>query len=199
MTNVDALLESYQPTQELRRLGFKDEDLAASRFSPKYLDQPFDEWPFTFPVSVTQPAIAHLKRYLAYHWALIEGPRVGGIGVAEAYRYVSDFLTASDISRYENYRKEQANRAKKPRSKIFEDGRTIVDPIQKLANNPGCREMSAAELWPHFLHVLDDAGLDPEENGSSCTYFDYRGKMRKISFSTFQNHISKLRKSSASR
>lgn len=93
----------------------------------------------------------------------------------------------------------QAARARKPRGKTA-DGRTIGEIVGKLIRKPELLGCSAKELWPHFYAALEEAGLDPQEEGKvksgrSAGYsYEYRGRRKSISFKHFANAVSDLRK-----
>jgi hypothetical protein len=96
-------------------------------------------------------------------------------------------------------RKQQSGRAKQPRLKIGdgENASTLTQEIEKLALAPRYAELSAKQLWPIFIGLLDEYHLDPVEDtsdplNSKCTY-DLGGQPRQISFKRFSNAVAKSR------
>jgi hypothetical protein len=92
------ILEQYAATVKLRKLGFTDEHLDAIRFSRKYRERPFDEWPITWhpsaPVENNPTIISDMKNFAAYRFALIDGYTEGGHGVGEAWSHVTEIACA---------------------------------------------------------------------------------------------------------
>jgi hypothetical protein len=95
----------------------------------------------------------------------------------------------------------QRCRAKKPRGKVTEEGRTLGQVIELLVSKPEYGDSSASELWTHFYAELDRLDLEPKDknqgklNKSSYSY-EFGGKRKIISYGRFANLVSKYRKKS---
>jgi hypothetical protein len=107
--------------------------------------------------------------------------------------------TARDLAPFLALAEAQSKRARKPRGKVGDDGKTLNQVIGALAlNHP---ELTAKELWPRCFAQLDELGLSPEEipygsglRKSAYRYDTSRGTKR-ITFGQFSNVVSKTRRS----
>jgi hypothetical protein len=94
----------------------------------------------------------------------------------------------------------QRDRAKKPRVKLTEEGRSIRDVIKDIALHSEHRDKYAKELWPHFFAKLEQLDLEPTERDSAETgshkwaySYNLNGKPRSITYSHFANIVSACR------
>lgn len=94
----------------------------------------------------------------------------------------------------------QRERAKKPRRRVSDDGKTISGVIGRMALSREHEEESANELWPRFYGELDHLKLNPSEvnyptdpKKSAYEYDDAKGERRSISFGQFANVVSDYR------
>jgi hypothetical protein len=97
--------------------------------------------------------------------------------------------------------KAQRIRAKKPRGKVTDDGKTLNQVIETLASKAEHRCLTAPALWPHFFAALDQLGLDPEELSQSNTRklaysYDFKDKRKTIGYRRFATFVSDCRKKS---
>ena len=95
----------------------------------------------------------------------------------------------------------QADRARKPRGKITEDGETIGSIIKNLALSVENQGESAKSLWPRLYAELEERGLAPQDidgNGSDLRTTKYlyfaNDERRSITFRQFANCVSDSRK-----
>ena len=103
-----------------------------------------------------------------------------------------------------NFRKDQSKKAKKSRGKVTEDGKTLTQIINKLANSPRYNEYPAKELWTVLLGEINELGIDFEAYGDESydkdldryilIYSTDRLKGRSKTFKSFQNDVSRARK-----
>jgi hypothetical protein len=165
------LLEAFPATKKLRELGFTDEQLTSSRFSRKYLGYPFDEWPFTWPddapVEGNPMSLIHLKSYLAYRHALIDGPKLGGLPMIQGRM---------------NHLAVQSANAQKKRGFLPELGMSMKDFIPQFCRRPEFREQTAKQIWPHLFSELNIRGLDPEEQEDGSYTYSFKDGTKSISF-----------------
>jgi len=97
--------------------------------------------------------------------------------------------------------KAQRRRAKKPRGKVTEDGRTLDQVIEQLVSKTGSRDYSAPELWSPFYAELDQLELDPKDmnpgNMKKAFYsYEFGTERKTITYRRFANLVSKYRKKS---
>ena len=97
--------------------------------------------------------------------------------------------------------KSQRSRAKKPRGKVTDEGKTLNQVIETLVYRPEYRFSSAPDLWPHLFAELDQLGLFPIELSArilrkSAYSYEFSGKRKKISYVRFANLVSRIPKKS---
>jgi hypothetical protein len=102
------------------------------------------------------------------------------------------------------HKETQSNRAKRPRGRITEDGKTINQIIADLVLRAEHRDETAKELWPHFSAELERYELNPTErphptDHKKCAYaYTVDGRPKRISYGQFANVVSRIRKSKKS-
>jgi hypothetical protein len=193
------MLERHPSTIYLRKLGLTDLHLDAMRFSRRYRDRPFEEWPLTWHPSVLVEAnptiLKYMKDYASYRFALIDGPAEGAHGVSEAFSHASETLTGRLVEDRLKYLANQKAKARKPRGVIPEIGMTIGDLAKQFARKPDNRPLTPRELWPRFGSEMNFNRLDSELVEDTYEYLD--GKC--ISFRTFANYVRRARKEDKAR
>lgn len=104
------------------------------------------------------------------------------------------------------YREVQRARARKPRGKVAEDGRTLSQISRDFVLRPEHHDQSTKKLWPHFFAELDRLELDPSEiahpmnlSKSAYAFCDDKGNERKIAYGRFANIVSRVRQKKKSR
>ena len=96
----------------------------------------------------------------------------------------------------------QRRRAKRPRGKITDDGKTLNQVIEILVFKPEYLDLSAPELWPHLFAELNRLLLDPREipnkkNSKKSAYtYCFNSKDKSITYGRFANLVSEYRKKS---
>lgn len=187
-------LETHFLTCELHRLGVTEEQRQATRFRETNKGVPFDSWAFTFPGTIPMQAFSLVRAYVALRWLILENPSPSR-DRDDAWRLISETMAALTLAKA---RDAQSERAKKPRGKITDDGRTIGEVIAKLALTQYPTE-PAKGLWTHLWAVLEAEGLNPEEvtdpkNPHGLAYvYDFRDRRKKITFRRFEGVVSKAR------
>jgi hypothetical protein len=195
---------SHELTLRLKHQGVTDEQLEAMRFRPRQESWPFDQWSFTWGAGTRLAAIPLIKAYCALKWLILENPEYSR-DKHDAWHLVSVTVAAPIYRIGLSHKEAQRLRAKKPRSKLTEDGQPIPSIIEQLALSPDHRDETAEELWGHFFHKLDEAKLRPKEKHHSdprkCayTYKPYNGTETSITYGRFANLVSKYRKNHVSR
>ena len=97
--------------------------------------------------------------------------------------------------------KAQRRRAKKPRGRVTDDGKTLRQIIETLVAKPESRDLSAPELWPRLYAELDQLDLDPKEinpgklKKAACSY-QFNSKRKRITYRRFANLVSEFRNKS---
>lgn len=124
----------------------------------------------------------------------------GAILTFENYAATSDEAMSGLANAGFKHRKEQSDKAKKPRGKVGEDEETLSEIIGRLALC-GDQEESAKALWRKFYGELDRLLLDPVEKEhptelqkSSYEYTPDKGRRKKITFGYFAGVVSAFRK-----
>ncbi len=102
-------------------------------------------------------------------------------------------LVRPPIKEYFKSRKNQSERARKPRSPLPKLVATLVGRHPK--------ETRSGELWPHFVSMLAEEGYDPEEKPNrrqpkkkKVIFTDEDGKERSCTFGTFSTSVSNARR-----
>ena len=193
---------SHELTLRLKDLEVTDEQLEAMRFRPKQESWPFDQWSFTWGTGTTPlAAIPLIKAYCALKWLILENPEPSR-DKDDASLLVSAAMAAPIYRAGINHKETQRLRAKKPRSKLLEDGQSIHSIIERLALSPSHRDETAMELWPCFFHELDDAKLRPSEinhpdpKKRAYNYKPSNGGRTSITYRRFANLVSEFRNKS---
>jgi len=190
-------LAAHKITRKLRNLGVTDEQLKSVQF--KNQSGPFDQWPWGSSGTLPSRAIPSAKAYCALKWLILENPTCSR-DKDDAWRLVGEAMFPLPARPSPRISYAQSERAKKPRGKITDDGKTIGQAIEKLAK---WRNDGARELWPHLFALLSENGLNPVEiedprNPRKTTYvYDFMdGRKRKeMCFGRFANIVSKIKKS----
>ena len=199
-------LETHYLTRELARLRVTDAQLQGMRFTGTNKDWPFDQWSFTGLGTIPRQAIPLVKAYCALKWLILENPS-NSRDKDDAWRLVSETMAAPTFAIGERTRYAQSTRAKKPRGRINDDGRTIDQVIRELALKPQYRRNPAIELWPHLRGLLGE-DLDPQEitdqrnpeDPKKWAYtYDFKGGRKQITFLRFKDIVSQARRKKKSR
>lgn len=196
-------LETHCLTRELQRLGVTEEQRQAMRFRGTNKGLPFDRWSFTFLGTTPILAISLVRAYAALKWLILENPSYSR-DKEDAWRLVAETMAAPTLAIGERARDAQSKKAKKPRGRITDDGRTMDQVIARLALTQYPRE-SARAIWTHLGAVLEEEGLSPAEivdteDPQKWTYeYDFNDQRKRISFRRFQAVLSKARREKKSR
>ncbi len=153
-------LQTHELTRMLEVLGVTNEQLQGMRFTPTNKERPFDQWSVTFLGSTPPETISLVKAYCALKWLILDNPS-SSRDKDDAWRLVSETLAAPTFKIGENTSCSQSERAKRPRGKITDDGKTLGQVIRELALKPEYRRDTARDLWPH-LRVLLGEDRDPK-------------------------------------
>jgi hypothetical protein len=199
--------------RRLGELGATDGDLTALQFSKfKPAEQPFSMWAVWAPQLLPQQEervwrlmSEHFdlcKAHCAYRWLLLDNPP-SSPNTEAAWNYITHVLAIPIYESGIRARENQQKRAQKPRAAVGDGGESLHQIIGALSSKPEYRELRAKQLWPHLRSALDDHGLDPVEvdapgdiRTAAYTY-DFQAGRRRISFGSFANIISRLRKKSS--
>ena len=197
-------------THRLRAAGATEADLEVIQFSKFKPDLPFSMWSVWAPGQPEQEArldkllLEHsglCKAYCTYRWLILDDPPSSPNKEA-GWNYLAHILALPiyelGIKTIEN----QQKRAKKPRSAVGDDGETIHQIIATLISKPENRDLRAKELWPHLRAALGWHGFDPRDEhvtGDARDAYSYvfRDGRRRISYGSFANIVSRLRKKSS--
>jgi hypothetical protein len=191
-------LANHEITKELRRRGVTEDQLAAMRFrTSSRRERPFADWSFTWADGTPLEVLPYVKPYCALKWLTLDDPPAAR-DKDDAWEYVNNATIAPVVAIGLKHQEEQRGRARRSRVKITEEGETIGQLVERLANSPEHREESARGLWFHFFALLDQIGADPEELASSdprkqAYKYAFREKRRKISYGQFANLVSVAR------
>lgn len=109
------------------------------------------------------------------------------------------------VLRWTEFSQSQSHKAKLPRGRVEDDGRTLSEIIKTLARTLKDELgdwVPAGGLWSEFYSQLDRIGLNPGEifdRDQKKNYIEYGflGRRKRITFGTFANAISKARKTHA--
>ena len=142
------------------------------------------------------------KAYCAFRWLVLDNPP-SSRNKDDAWTYINQILAAPIYQFALETRENQKKRATQPRVAKGDRGETLHQIIQALVSRAEYGDLRAKHLWPHFRSALEEHGLDPKDKAaagsdprkSSYTY-DFRDGQRQISFGSFANLVSKLRKKS---
>lgn len=122
------------------------------------------------------------------------------LGPLEGLALLNDKELAENVDKGIRYRQLQSKKARKPRGKVGDDGVTINELIGRLALAREYMELSAKELWQHFISVLDHQGLNPTETPAagadwkkSVIEFDFKDRQKSITGGQFANVVSDYR------
>jgi hypothetical protein len=193
------LLERHPLTAQLRDLGMTPEQLDAVRFSTKNQGCPFDLWSITFAEGTPRDAIGLLKSYCTLKWLILEKPP-SSRDTEDAWRQVSDTTFAPIYAIGLRAKEAQSKRARRPRGKVTDDGKTIHELIAALLSKREHQDMSAKELWLPFYAELEEHGLVPEEKHDPADptrpiyEYEFNGRRKHMSYGQFANTVSKIRR-----
>jgi len=137
---------SHEITLQLKRIGATETQLDAMRFRPNNTGRPFDQWTFTWGPGTPLTAIPFIKAYCALKSLIIENPEYSR-DKDDASHLVAAAMAAPIYRMGLNYKETQRLRAKKPRSKLTEEGQSIHSIIARLALSREYRDEFARELW----------------------------------------------------
>lgn len=125
------------------------------------------------------------------------------IALNRAYALFNHIMAIFQVDMAANTSRSQSEKARKSRGKITDDGETISNIINRLANARDALgdPVPATDLWEPLFAALQQAGVDPKEtrnNGEPRkTFYSYttaNGKGKTIKRGTFDNKISIYRK-----
>jgi hypothetical protein len=192
---------SHEITQHLKGLGVTESQLDAMQFRPNNVGRPIAQRTFTWGAGTPHDAIPHIFAYCALKWLILDNPEPSR-DKDDASLLVSAAMAAPIYRVGINHKETQRLRAKKPRSKLSEDGQSIHSIIERLALSPGHRDETVMELWPSFFHELDNAKLRPREinhpdpKKRAYNYKPSNGGRTSITYGRFANLVSEFRKKS---
>jgi hypothetical protein len=129
-------LAGHELTQELRRQGVTDQQLEAIRFWSNNVGWPFEQWSFTWANGTPETAIPLMKAYCALKWLILNDPP-GSRDKDDAWRLVGETLIAPIYKSGLEYRHAQSQRARRPRGRLTDDGKTMPEVVRQLALKPG--------------------------------------------------------------
>ncbi len=183
----------------LREQGWTDEGLATIHFLKVDINRPFEDW-LVFWDARYGPAYVPLLRAHAFFKVRRHLADLGPGNERAGFRFVSGVIAEPFLALGFRRHVAQAATAAKPRGKLA-DGSRMSEVIGRLANSPEHRELTAKELWPHFLSALEERGLDPNElhpadPRQTCVQYDSNSKLNKTASMTrrsFCNAVSRAR------
>jgi hypothetical protein len=193
------IVEQHELAQMLRALGATPKDLVAlhfSKFDPKL---PFDMWAIVGPAWLVAKHHGPSKAFCAYRWLMMDDPPHSE-NTQKAWAYITHILEADLVQLGLRTKESQKKRAIRPRVRVGDYNEPLRGIIETLISKRDHKDLSARELWPLFQATLDNSGADPKEaiseSGSpACSYNTGDGR-RRISFRSFANLVSKLRRKS---
>lgn len=123
------------------------------------------------------------------------------LGPESGLALLTDPQHAGRVKKGKNYGQHQSGIASNNRGKIGDNGKTINEIIGVLAMATEHQELSAKELWNHFLAELDCLLLEPKEiphesgdlKKMKCEY-DFKGGRKSIGFGQFQTVVGRCKK-----
>lgn len=192
---------SHEVTSQLKGLGVTSDQLDAMRFRPNNAGRPLDQWPFTWGPGTPLTAVPLIKTYCTLKWLILENPEPSR-DRDDASLLVSVVMAAPIYRAGINYKETQRRRAKKPRSKITEDGQSVHAIIERLALSPEHRDETANELWLCFYNKLDEAKLRPNEithtdpKKAAFSYKPFDRSTASMTCGRFANLVTEYRKKS---
>lgn len=98
-----------------------------------------------------------------------------------------------------NTRREQSKKAQLPRGKLGDDGEPNSQIIGRLALAAEYKELSAKELFTHYLSELDRLNLDPDEKANGDDWreititYDFKDRRKSITGGQFAKVVSDYR------
>jgi hypothetical protein len=187
-------LAHHSITQQLRNLGATDEQLAGMRFRNQ--KGPFEQWSFTWtgPGHPPVKVMALTKAYSALKWLLLDDPPPSRDRDA-AFAYLAMTMAAPEIDLAARFKSAQKAKARLPRGRVDDEGRTISQIIIDLCSRPDHRNQRIGELWDHFLAELHELRLDPTVIPSTdprkvAYEYNVAARRKRISFGRFANIAS---------
>ena len=123
------------------------------------------------------------------------------LGPESGLALLTDTQHAGRVKKGKNYGQHQSGIASNNRGKVGDNGKTINEIIGVLAMATEHQELSAKELWNHFLAELDCLLLEPKEiphesgdlKKMKCEY-DFKGGRKSIGFGQFQTVVGRYKK-----
>jgi hypothetical protein len=191
---------NHEITLQLKNLGLTEEQLDQIQFRPNNAGRPLDQWTFTWGPNTPHDAIPFMKAYCALKYLFLENSE-SAKDRDDALHIVFEAIAATNYRIATKHRESQRLRAKKPRSKRADDGRTIHSIIEQLALHPEHRDETATELWGHLHGELDRAHLCPQEiehsDPKKVVYrYESPNGQASITRGGFENLVSKYRRKS---
>lgn len=185
----------------LQEQGWTDQEIASIRFPKLDPSLPFHTWSFTYN-GVLRPAASDLVRAYAFLKAVAAGEGLGPGNEAAGFRHVAAMIAEPFTELGLKTHARQRAAARKPRGKLANGEGAMGEVITILVRNPEHRDLTARELWPHFLGVLADLGLEPNElnadvSSRTCVQYTPKGDRKdaaQMTLRTFGNRVSKARK-----
>lgn len=169
------LLEAYSHTD---LLGYIAEYLA------------MDENPETYSI----PGEIMLDVSLLAHYQ--EAVRLGQV---EGLALLTDKEHAGRVKKGDDYGDHQANIASNPRGKIGDGGETNNQIIGQLALASEYEELSAKELFTHYISEIKELGLNPKESEAADDWrkivieYDFKDGRKSITGGQFAKVVSAYR------
>jgi hypothetical protein len=110
-------------------------------------------------VAIVEKREAEKARFV--HLAMTEAVRIERIRNQKPFE--SELENAAEEFGSLQVIEAQRRRARRPRGKVTDDGKTLNQVIEILVSNPEYLYLSAPELWAHLFAELDLLLLDPRE------------------------------------
>lgn len=198
-TKPSEYVSTHPITLDLKHSGLTDEQLRQIRFHPtRNVGWPFDLWSISGLPFVPREEFGKFKAYATLKW-LVEDPP-DSRDKQDAWRYLNDQRVTQNVEIGLRARAAQQQRARRPRGKITDDGKTLLEVIAVLVPRAEL-ELSAKQIWPRLYAKLDELGLEPQEvphpsglERSAYIYTLADGHTRRITYGRFANLVAQVRK-----
>ena len=201
-TNLNQLFEP-EPMQvmlKLKQLGVTEEQIANSRFLPKYRTCRLEDRPFTWDPSIPNQGLARILPLL--RWALIYRIIVSEHGSdspfhKQACRELAMLEVGFEVATGQRYRERQRSNASHSRKRDpipLLSNVTMAEVVEDLLEPRANRNSPPRELWPLLFAWLDDHGLSPAESHGEYTYNYDDAKRRSITMIKFRRLVRLARK-----
>jgi hypothetical protein len=192
-------LAAHAVTRQLRDFGVTDAQLQSMRFRKIGTGLPFNQWSVASDESIPKEAIPLLTAYCALKGLILEDPPASR-DKDDAWQHVSNTMFAPVFSIGLKMKEAQSKRAKRPRGKMTDDGKTTGQLIEELSLSRQYRGETAEDLWLHFRDLLDKKGYHPQELENSkdpqqqrAYKYKFTSQWKTTSFGYFKNVVSRSR------